>query len=133
MPKQNPKHQKKPIKAEYVRKRKKIPFQKRQILGIIFIGVFIVSMASIVVISYMNQNLLYVEAGDTVHVKYTLWTTQSNQNWNKGELKDSSDNIEGGIFIVEMKESASETGLIKGFYEALLNQVNGSIQHQVFL
>ncbi len=141
MPKQNPKHQKKPIKAEYVRKRKKIPFQKRQILGIIFITVFFVSMASIVVISYMNQNLVYVEVGDTVYIKYSLWLTKSNDNWEKEDTKKDSNEY----FKVVIGEDGSTTGffsatnpniqygLIEGFYDGVIGRVNGTVDNFVYI
>jgi hypothetical protein len=89
------------------------------ILGLVIVGLVISVMIG-------NQpELLYVEVGDRVVVNYTLWT--ADESWNKVEQKDD------GEFEILMKEDHKQTGLIYGFWKAVLGMHEGQLKESVLL
>ncbi|MBD3350959.1 MAG: hypothetical protein GF364_05680 [Candidatus Lokiarchaeota archaeon] len=122
MGKPNPKHQKKTYQPpSNVQHYKRVGLSRRHILMITVGSIIAVAMVAItiVVINREENPNIFVEVGDNVEMRYTLWL--SNEEGTKVERLNS------GEFSSDIKDTAKETGLIYGYWEALLGMQNGSI------
>ncbi len=123
----NPKHAKSRAGTKiYARKHKRF----RSMRGIFFTVVIlaIIIAGSVAVVVFTQDDIRFVKVGDTVTVKYTLWTTLTNEDWEKSEQRDANNE-----FYIDMKETAQETGLIYGFWDAVLGMAEGEIDNGVYL
>jgi len=116
MPKYNPKHNKlKRYRQQPIRKLKRFPISRHHLMMIIIGSVVVIGMVALTIYIVKNKSKeeLFVEIGDTIDVKYTLWLSDENGGYvtklQTGELKS-----------LVMKSTANETGLIWGFWNALL-------------
>ncbi|MHA1729020.1 MAG: hypothetical protein ACTSWY_09835 [Promethearchaeota archaeon] len=122
----NPKHR---MKKKIIYSRKRRHFQRifsRKVLLTIGLFAAIVTSTIIVILNFTPTEYIIVEVGDTVTIKYTLWISDESGN-------PTGEPIQDGEFPIEMKENAETTGLIAGFYDALLGMVNGSVDPYVYL
>ena len=121
----NPKHAKNRAGIKiFARKHRRFRSFRGIIITIVILATIITGLVAVVIFN-PNEEILFVEVGDTVRVKYTLWT--SDEDWNKVEEKDS------GEFDILMKENARDTGLIYGFWYAVLGMAEGEIDDGVYL
>lgn len=124
----NPKHAKSRAGTKiYARKHKRFRSMRGFLFTVVILAVIIAGSVAVVIFN-PNENIRFVEVGDTVTVRYILWTTLTNEDWEKGEQRDANNE-----FYIDMKETAQETGLIYGFWDAVLGMAEGEIDDGVYL
>ena len=121
----NPKHAKSRAGIKiYARKHRRFRSMRGMIITIVILATIITGLVAVVIFN-PNENILFVDVGDTVTVKYTLWL--SDENWDQVEEK------EAGEFDILMEATARDTGLIHGFWFAVLGMAEGEIDDGVYL
>lgn len=127
LPKKNPKHDTSISKNRtgVVQYRKRKLKRKYLYISIIAVLVIIPIVISASLLSKQGGGIATVQIGDNVTIHYKLWISDSNGAKNTF-LQDQT-------FNITIKSTATETGLIEGFYNALIGMANGSINPYLYV
>jgi hypothetical protein len=115
VPGTNPKHERRPTKnVVAVKHYNRMPLSKKAIISLVMIAIVLgSSIGAIIFFTNKASDTLYVEVGDTISVRYTLWVCDD--EFVKLDYL-ARDELWEDILI---KENASATSMIWGFWNAL--------------